>query len=285
MRTGQAWNRQILKQQWLSRDNLSLGLTGHFLQLCQKVTGVSPANATPSYWLTRGSHFLYNVQLNIDLGIDGYDNYQAPMDYDSRPLYRRRLWGKGTINFEHLTKDLSLALELNCTESIKSARTIGDSTYVTISRHFTTNSTPILIELRTLVYTNQPFMSSATQRPVIDFANTVSLPLNLDRNDITKFSFLTFNLHKIHLDREYCRGYEGLPDAIVQGPFMVSLMLYWIDNLVGPVSSFTYRNHEPCLVGEEVVLICRKNEGRVEVINPALNKVYVTGVFTTMKDA
>ena len=42
---------------------------------------------------------------------------------------------------------------------------------------------------------------------------------------LTRYSYLTFNLHKIHIDPEYAQRVEGYPSTLVHGSLSVSLIL------------------------------------------------------------
>jgi hydroxyacyl-ACP dehydratase HTD2-like protein with hotdog domain len=41
-----------------------------------------------------------------------------------------------------------------------------------------------------------------------------------------RYSALTYNAHKIHLDQEYTRQVEGFPDCLVHGPLTCTLLLH-----------------------------------------------------------
>lgn len=46
-----------------------------------------------------------------------------------------------------------------------------------------------------------------------------------DATQLFRFSALTFNAHRIHYDRDYCRDVEGYPGLVVQGPFIATLLM------------------------------------------------------------
>lgn len=45
------------------------------------------------------------------------------------------------------------------------------------------------------------------------------------RPTLFRYSALTFNAHRIHLDPEYCREEEGHPDCLVHGPLTATLLM------------------------------------------------------------
>jgi 3-methylfumaryl-CoA hydratase len=62
-----------------------------------------------------------------------------------------------------------------------------------------------------------------------------------------RFSALTFNAHRIHYDRDYCRDVENYPGLVVQGPLIATLL---IDHLLRTrpgirVSEFRFRARKP----------------------------------------
>src|SRR5208283_4471875 len=68
-----------------------------------------------------------------------------------------------------------------------------------------------------------------------------------DPTQLFRFSALTFNAHRIHYDRDYCRDVEGYPGLVVQGPFTAMLLM---DHLLATVPdarvhSFKFRAQSP----------------------------------------
>jgi 3-methylfumaryl-CoA hydratase len=80
----------------------------------------------------------------------------------------------------------------------------------------------------------------------------VPLPANLvrtvvpDETLLFQFSALSFNSHKIHLDRDYARDVEGYPDLVVNGGIVTLLMTEIARTQFGrPIRSLTVRNKAP----------------------------------------
>ena len=71
-----------------------------------------------------------------------------------------------------------------------------------------------------------------------------------------RFSALTFNAHKIHYHREWCREVEGHRDAVVHGPLnLINMLDFWRDvarngDEGAMPRSITYRAMSPLYVGE-----------------------------------
>jgi hypothetical protein len=57
---------------------------------------------------------------------------------------------------------------------------------------------------------------------------------------LTRYSYLTFNFHKIHIDREYAQNVEGYPSTLVHGSLSVSLVLSVLRGYYSETSSPAY---------------------------------------------
>jgi hydroxyacyl-ACP dehydratase HTD2-like protein with hotdog domain len=77
-----------------------------------------------------------------------------------------------------------------------------------------------------------------------------------------RFSALTFNAHKIHLDLQYAHKVEGHRNLLVHGPLSLVLMLSVLRAQLKRdqvVTSFSYRNLAP-LYADEEMKICLRND-------------------------
>lgn len=85
-----------------------------------------------------------------------------------------------------------------------------------------------------------------------------------------RFSALTFNAHKIHLDTQYCREVEGYRDLLVHGPLLLMLMFSVLNNSGHIVISLDYQNLAPVYVGEEIKVCVqqRKDKWNVWIMGP-----------------
>mgnify|MGYP001040057652 CR=1 FL=1 len=272
------WSNIIKKAQWDSIDTLSAGSTTHLYNLLLSIISVPCSNRTPQHLFFNGFHFLYNNQPNINVAADGYDNYQAPVDDTDKELFSRRLWVKGCVNFFPRSDQFNT---IKCSERILNVRVMKESTFVNIERNFTTNDQSILNETRTLMYTNQPFVANNSSRALpTQVSHTLSITLS--PTDLLKYSFLTYNLHKIHWDANYCQTVEKLPNVIVHGPFMVTLLLYWFNCKYPhlPIKSFAYKNLMPCFVNESLTLTMQEaspDNFAMSIVNASLGKTYLQG--------
>lgn len=251
------WFGHVKAKKWTFHDHYSVGPA---INLSSLLASVLPGkyHTTNHQYLVPGYHFLYNNQPNILLGSDWYDNYQSPVDSDLKPLYKRRLWVGGQIDFHTPTR---LATAMECEESITSVRNMFDTTFVTIKRNYTTeDASPILNEVRTLAYTNELYKPSNQTLTFSDDEAAHVIPFTLSASDIGRYCALTYNLHKIHSDPHYCRTQEHLPNVLVPGPFMVTVALSLTLRLLSrgqTIKSIKYKNIEPCFVNTPLQMIVK----------------------------
>ncbi|KAI1176281.1 hypothetical protein F4777DRAFT_277182 [Nemania sp. FL0916] len=99
------------------------------------------------------------------------------------------------------------------------------------------------------------------------------------------YSALTYNAHRIHLDRAYCREVEGHRDLLVHGPLSLTLMLCVLQSRLAyrgrvheDVDSIDYRHLSPLYV-DQPMRICvarRKPRGRfIETLDSGDSSVKV----------
>ncbi|KAF3935499.1 hypothetical protein ABW19_dt0200570 [Dactylella cylindrospora] len=93
-----------------------------------------------------------------------------------------------------------------------------------------------------------------------DFSHTVTPTPTL----LFRYSALTFNAHKIHIDNEYTRTEEGHEKLVVHGPLALTFMLEALRNhMLGlekefKLDSFEYRNISPLYVNEPMYIFGRQ---------------------------
>jgi len=84
-----------------------------------------------------------------------------------------------------------------------------------------------------------------------------------------RFSALTFNGHKIHYNREWCREVEGHRDLVVHGPLnLINIVNLWRDIQGRNVlpKKITYRATSPLYAGEKYRVIMDEEQGAVSAV-------------------
>lgn len=253
------WAARITPKTWVWKDTYSVGNIHHLNTLLDEIIPKKKLSEYPLY----GLHFLFNTQSNTQLGLDGYDNYQAPMDETHHQLYARRMWVGGTL--EYMQRPPKAGDNILCSEKVQSVRCLGSNAFVNISRTFSNGETVVMKEIRTLLYTNEPY--GEPQNKTLSQAKkyTNSAPVKVTLLQLMRFNALSYNLHKIHYDRAYCQQ-ENLKNVVVSGPFLVLAMLRFFGAQYPEIQikHFKYKNSEPCFIDEELNLgIEQTSEGYV----------------------
>ncbi|KAA8625752.1 hypothetical protein PtrSN002B_005106 [Pyrenophora tritici-repentis] len=127
-----------------------------------------------------------------------------------------------------------------------------------------------------------------------NFAHT----LTPNRTLLFRFSALTFNAHRIHLDPDYARKVEGHRNLLVHGPLSLVLLLQVFNHHVAKetegmqvVESIEYRNLSPLYCDEEMRICGFKKK---TLFNGAIYDVWIEGptggvavtgtIYTTMRE-
>ena len=200
------------------------------------------ANLTSSSKVPLGYHLMYfpYAQSASNLLSDGTENLHSP----GQP-FTRRVWAGGSLrpgSDMHLNDSQFLCRERIVDVQIKGIAG-AERVFVKVSRwigkefetreervQFAAGIHPIQEE-RTLVFmrdrmandVNGELSSVKTLRPSDspDFSHVMTPTAQL----LFYFSALTWNAHKIHLDKQYCQEVEGHRNLLVHGPLTLVLML------------------------------------------------------------
>jgi hydroxyacyl-ACP dehydratase HTD2-like protein with hotdog domain len=188
---------------------------------------------------------------------DGYDSHQAPDD----SCFKRRMWIGGNMNF---LRPLHFGQQATCVETVQRFRKIRDNYYVDIHREVIQNEQPCFEELRQLIYTSHPYVEPAPKH--VEHRPQFTHELTPTDTLLFRYSALTFNSHKIHIDKQYAQS-EGYPTILVQGPLTVTLLLEWVDTLYDnlPIRSFKYKNSSPIFSNEPMKLCLRETSDGMDL--------------------
>lgn len=95
-----------------------------------------------------------------------------------------------------------------------------------------------------------------------------------DANLLFRFSALTFNAHRIHLDREYARTVEGFRNLVVHGPLSILLMLKVLSSQMGRgqmVKNITYKNLAPLFADEKMTICVKRSQPQPSAASTDIN--------------
>ncbi|KAI1122867.1 hypothetical protein F5Y10DRAFT_253126 [Nemania abortiva] len=129
-----------------------------------------------------------------------------------------------------------------------------------------------ITERRTLVFMRE--LSSEEKRMNLEQEQrNVKVPTNPDYSVtltptptlLFHYSALTYNAHRIHLDRAYCREVEGHRDPLVHGPLSLTMMLSVLRSRLAQrevVDSIDYRHLAPLYVSQPMRICVARQKPR-----------------------
>lgn len=138
----------------------------------------------------------------------------------------RRMWAGGVVDFADKLRlgDMVTRRSRIVDVQVKEGRS-GTLCFVTVEHEYTTERARALTERQDIVYreADSPTQQggAAETRPAPTWRRT----LTADAVMLFRYSALTFNGHRIHYDRSYCREVEHYPGLVVHGPLQATLLV------------------------------------------------------------
>jgi 3-methylfumaryl-CoA hydratase len=201
---------------------------------------------------------------------DGFPGLGVPMpDLPGKRLVAagRTLDQSGAL---HIGQEIVRVSQIKSVTSKSTAQ--GSINFVTVGHiiHNHKDAAPILKEEQTFVLLNTPF-AAAPQRPAgSNQAHAIGKTITPDETMLFQFSALSFNSHKIHLDRAYARTVEGYPDLVVNGGLTTLLMTEFAQTIAtGTIKRLAVRNTAPLFCNRPIQLAHTVRDGRHAIL--ALN--------------
>ena len=186
-----------------------------------RVPNLQDGDPLPQLW--HWIYFLVPSRLS-DLGRDGHPKlggFYPPVDLP------RRMWAGGRLDFD---APLRLGERIMKTSSIqnvalKKGRS-GTLCFVTVRHEFVgADGMPRCREEHDIVYREDPTPGSAPlESPAPPGNGEWSCSVIPSAVMLFRYSALTFNGHRIHYDRDYCRDVEGYPGLVFHGPLTATLL-------------------------------------------------------------
>lgn len=185
---------------------------------------------------------------------------QSEIDTDGHPrrgvflppvALPRRMWAGSRIEF---VASIALGAPMTRRSTIQAVKAktgaSGEMVFVTIRHEIATADGTVLHEEQDIVYRAAPREPGTAQ---ISTGEENSTPaertrrVTADATQLFRFSALTFNAHRIHYDRDYCRNVEGYPGLVVQGPYTAMLLMdHFLKAHPGErVARFSFRAQRP----------------------------------------
>jgi 3-methylfumaryl-CoA hydratase len=142
----------------------------------------------------------------------------------------RRMWAGSRIEFgAPILAGATMTQKSNITAVETKSGASGDMVFVTVRHEISTEANVAIVEEQDIVYREPPkaATSAANPRPTgeVERKPEWTRTITPDPVQLFRFSALTFNSHRIHYDREYCREVEGYPGLVVHGPYTATLLV------------------------------------------------------------
>jgi 3-methylfumaryl-CoA hydratase len=178
-------------------------------------------------------HWIYLLDrpAQADLGPDGHP-VRGTLPAPPGPG-RRRMWAGGRVRTRGPLRAGSPATKRTSVLSVaeKKGRS-GHLTFVTVGHQILQNGQLVIDEEHDIVY--REAVAVPAPAPAGDAAvgeEPRAVPAGNDEREIDvsptllfRFSALTYNAHRIHYDRDYCRDVEGYPGLLTHGPLQALAM-------------------------------------------------------------
>ncbi|MXU64152.1 FAS1-like dehydratase domain-containing protein [Oceanomicrobium pacificus] len=220
--------------------------------------GPPPAtgDALPPFWHWAG---FWDCQPPDRLGRDGHPALGGFLPDLGLP---RRMWAGGRLRFLGPLRIGEAATRAS--RILKIAEKTGRSgplAFVTVEHRIMQGDRVALTEEQDLVYREDPVPGAPQPQPAA--APTDEVQATRHKGDpvtLFRYSALTFNGHRIHYDRDYCRDVEGYPGLVVHGPLLAQMLVDRADATLGGLASFAFRAMAPVFDGEPFE-VCHRPEG------------------------
>ena len=233
--------------QWIGRseehrDRLSPRQARLMQTTLERPASLAEGDPLPPLW-----HWLYfPVEVPLSgLGREGHPQLGGFLPPVALP---RRMWAGGRYAF-HAPLPLGADVQRRSTiktVSVKEGRS-GPLCFVTVGHSFSIANRTCLVEEHDIVYRDDPKPGAPPPKPqpapqdCYWQRRVEPSPIQLFR-----YSALTFNAHRIHYDRDYCRDVEGYPGLVFHGPLTGTLLADLAASAAGrQLASFSFRAVAP----------------------------------------
>jgi 3-methylfumaryl-CoA hydratase len=180
------------------------------------------------------------------------------------PLPRRMLAGN-RIGFQSAIPIGAAMTRRSTIESVEAkSGASGEMVFVTVRHDISVDGALAITEHHDIVYREAPKAGTASQKsaqadaPESEWTRTITP----DPVQLFRYSALTFNGHRIHYDRDYCRGVEGYPGLVVHGPYTATLLVdHYLRHRPGSrIAKLSFRAPSPLFDTAPFTLCGRKAE-------------------------
>jgi 3-methylfumaryl-CoA hydratase len=193
-------------------------------------------------------HWLYFLPraLQRDIAADGHPHKGGFLPPVALP---RRMWAGGEFSFNApIPVGAAITRPSAIADVTEKAGRSGPMVFVRVEHEISAGAEVAVTEVHHIVYREAPKPDEALPPPEPAPVGAVwRRTIVPDIVLLFRYSALTFNGHRIHYDREYCREVEGYPGLIVHGPLTATLLmdLFLRNNPGARVTGFRFRARRP----------------------------------------
>lgn len=214
--------------------------------------------------LPRGWHFfmLAGETRKSSLRQDGFPGFGIPTPDLGLP---RLLLGGRTVSYHN---DIVIGSEIERTSFVKNISektgSSGPMAIVSIQHELrpVSKSSPAIIETQTyILLSGKSVQTNIEKKPLVPILTKYQKKIVPDETLLFQYSALGFNSHKIHLDRDYAKNVEGLPDLVVNGGLATLLLTELIRIELGlEVTDIKVKHTAPLFCGHTMTLTAEPGE-------------------------
>ena len=216
------------------------------------------------HWL----NFLSNA-LQSEIGEDGHPRRGGFLPPVVLP---RRMWAGSRLSFPGAVPLGAAIVRRSTIRDVqpKSGRS-GEMVFVTVVHEVWADGALAVVEEQDIVYREAPKPEAApAPSPVAVEAGPAaawSRTVAPDPVLLFRYSALTYNGHRIHYDRDFCRDAEGYPGLVVHGPLIATLLMdHYLRRHPGArVKGFSFRAQSPLFDIAPFTLNGMETEGGAEL--------------------
>lgn len=229
-----------------SRDVISPRLANSLAAVLDETPSLREGDVPPA-----GIHWCLSPEIAPMSGL-GPDGHAARGGFLPPVPLPRRMWAGGELVFsgEFRVGEEVVRRSRIADVAVKAGRT-GTLCFVTVTHDYAGARGHVLTERHDIVY--RP-LETASRRPPVE----IDLPTAEQSQEVeaspvllARYSAVTFNGHRIHYDRDYCRREEGYPGLLVHGPLQASFLLRLAGRMNGgrQPGRFAFRGTAPLFDG------------------------------------
>ena len=174
-----------------------------------------------AHWL----HFLPTARQS-EIGPDGHPRRGGFLPPVPLP---RRMWAGSRVELRAAIPIGAAMTKRSTVQSVElKSGASGEMVFVVVRHEIACKNAPAIVEEQDLVYREAPKPNASQTGKVAREEGRTSewtRTVTPDPVQLFRYSALTFNGHRIHYDRDYCREIEGYPGLVVHGPYTATLLV------------------------------------------------------------